>query len=95
MREGGFLIEVVGDGVGVVRLSAVWLLVLTVSLVASEPARRKSATEHLGNISTCMSATEILRRVASTSRATMSDVVMIMCVSGNREDGAGLMSQRS
>jgi len=51
-REGGFLIEVVGDGVGVVRLSAVWLLVLTVSLVASEPARRKSATEHLGNIST-------------------------------------------
>ena len=61
MREGSFLIEVVGDGVGVVRLSTVWLLVLTVSLVASEPARRKSATEHLGNISTCVSATEILR----------------------------------
>jgi hypothetical protein len=51
-REGGFLIEVVGDGVGVVRLSAVRLLVLTASLAGSEPAQRKSATEHLGNIST-------------------------------------------
>lgn len=51
-REGGFLIGVVGDGVGVIRLSTVWLLVLTVSLAGSEPAQRKSATEHLGNIST-------------------------------------------
>ena len=51
-REGGFLIDVVGDGVGVVRLSAVWLLVLTVSLAGSEPAQCKSATEHMGNIST-------------------------------------------
>ena len=51
-REGGFLIGVVGDGVGVVRLSAVWPLVLTVSLAGSEPAQRKSATKHSGNIST-------------------------------------------
>lgn len=51
-REGGFLIGVVGDGVGVVRLSAVRLLVLTASLAGSEPAQRKSATEHLGTIST-------------------------------------------
>jgi hypothetical protein len=43
-REGGFLIGVVGDGVGVVRLSAVRLLVLTVSLAGSEPAQRKLAT---------------------------------------------------
>ena len=51
-REGGFLIEV-GDGVGVVRLPAVWLLVLTASLAASEPIQRISAaTENLGNIST-------------------------------------------
>jgi hypothetical protein len=51
-REGGFLIGVVGDGVGVVRLSAVRLLVLTASLAGSEPAQRKSVTEHLRNIST-------------------------------------------
>lgn len=51
-REGGFLLGVVGDGVGVVRRSAVRLLVFTVSLAGSEPAQRKSATEHLGDIST-------------------------------------------
>jgi hypothetical protein len=51
-REGSFLLGVVGDGVGVVRLSAVWLLVLTASLAGSEPAQRKSVTEHLRNIST-------------------------------------------
>lgn len=51
-REGGFLIGVVGDGVGVVRLSVVWPLVLTVSLAGSEPVQHKSATENLGNIST-------------------------------------------
>ena len=46
-REGGFLIEVVGDGVGVVRLSAVWLLVLTESPAGFEPAQRNLATEQL------------------------------------------------
>ena len=51
-REGGFLLGVVGDGVGVVRLSAVLLLVLTASLAGSEPAQRNSVREHLGNIST-------------------------------------------
>jgi hypothetical protein len=51
-REGSFLIGVVGDGVGVVRLSAVLFLVLTASLAGSEPAQRKSATEHSANIST-------------------------------------------
>lgn len=42
------MIGVVGDGVGVVRLSAVRLLVLTASLAGSEPAQRKSATVHFG-----------------------------------------------
>jgi len=34
-------------------------------------------------------------RLVGTSRATMSDVVMILGVSGNREDRAGSVSQRS
>lgn len=39
-REGGFLIEVVGDDVGVVLLSAAWLLFLTAGLTVS------GATKH-------------------------------------------------
>jgi hypothetical protein len=39
-REEVFLIRVVGDGVGVVLLSAAWLLFLTAGLAASVAAQR-------------------------------------------------------
>ncbi len=49
-REGGFLIGIVGDGVGVVLLFVARLLFLAAGLAASVAARRDSAMAHLRNI---------------------------------------------